>query len=306
MSVITSSHLFFLSCFKLLLLANFFHALSRKHKKHTTFTDIKPKRQLYQTPPEVINLSDLSPTTANVPMSDEYKVEWVKARAEMKRRKSSASSTDKSDKASASPTSNRNSPGSSYLSSDSPINLVESPIRQRHMKDAKVGSNDGILECKLTRAHTVDVVLQTDAALTLPVSVSQMKVGSPLRPSTLTDITGSNPVSVVYSATRPSVLHYTHTPVERSDSLNDNLLSNISEAKEDIPVVTKERTIKRELSIPSLCLDDDVTESVKESPASDDFKSSVAAIRSLYEAKKEILLGKSKVERGFRLRLEES
>ncbi|XP_066976465.1 transport and Golgi organization protein 1-like isoform X4 [Macrobrachium rosenbergii] len=282
----------------------------KKHKKHSTFMDIKPKRQLYHLPPEVINLSDLSPTTANVPMSDEYKVEWVKARAEMKRRKSSASSTDKSDKASVSTTSNRNSAGSSYPSSeslacpsDSSTNLVDSPIRPCCRKDVKqLSDDDDAREHKLIHAHTVDVVPSTAAVLTEPVSTSKMIEVSPLRPSSLTVMTGSHPVSVVYSASRPSVFHRTVSPVERSGSLNDDLPSSISEIKEDIPVVTEERVMKRELSIPSLCLDDDVTESVKESPASDDFKSSVAAIRSFYEAKKGILLGKSKSEPGFRLR----
>ncbi|XP_064120821.1 LOW QUALITY PROTEIN: transport and Golgi organization protein 1-like [Macrobrachium nipponense] len=281
----------------------------KKHKKHSTFVDIKPKRQLYQLPPEVINLSDLSPTTANVPLSDEYKVEWVKARAEMKRRKSSASSTDKSDKASMSPTSNRNSAGSSYPSSeslacpsDSSTNLVDSPIRPCRRKDVKLSDDDDAKEHRLIRAHTVDVVPAAAAVSTEPVSISEMIEISPLRPSSLTVMTGSHPVSVVYSASRPSVFHRTVSPVGRSGSLNDDLPSTLSEIKEDIPVVTEERVMKRELSIPSLCLDDDVTESVKESPASDDFKSSVAAIRSFYEAKKGILLGKSKNEPGFRLR----
>ncbi|XP_064120667.1 uncharacterized protein LOC135225268 [Macrobrachium nipponense] len=281
----------------------------KKHKKHSTFVDIKPKRQLYQLPPEVINLSDLSPTTANVPLSDEYKVEWVKARAEMKRRKSSASSTDKSDKASVSPTSNRNSAGSSYPSSeslacpsDSSTNLVDSPIRPCRRKDVKLSDDDDAKEHRLIRAHTVDVVPAAAAVSTEPVSISEMIEISPLRPSSLTVMTGSHPVSVVYSASRPSVFHRTVSPVGRSGSLNDDLPSTFSEIKKDIPVVTEERVMKRELSIPSLCLDDDVTESVKESPASDDFKSSVAAIRSFYEAKKGILLGKSKNEPGFRLR----
>ncbi|MPC09464.1 hypothetical protein E2C01_002076 [Portunus trituberculatus] len=43
---------------------------------------------------EHFNLADLSPTTGDVPVSDEYKVEWVKAKAEFKRKKSAAFTAD--------------------------------------------------------------------------------------------------------------------------------------------------------------------------------------------------------------------
>ena len=239
-------------------------------------------------------------------MSDEYKVEWVKAKAEIKVRKSSASSADKSDKTSTSTTSAVISTTSSHHSSDSlacpsdsSLNIRDSPVRPYSKKDAVV-DNDTTesADTRLCSPHTVT----KDSDMKEPIVTAEVSVASLLRPTSLTVSTRSHPVSVVFSSPHSSALDHTVSPFEKLESLSEDLTTTLTESKSSSSSMATERTVfEKPISI---LLDDDVSESVKQSSASDDFKSSVAAICSFYEAKKGKLLSKSKQEPGFGFRLD--
>ncbi|KAG7174431.1 Transport and Golgi organization 1-like 1 [Homarus americanus] len=247
----------------------------KRIKRHVGLAGVKSRK--VPPMPEHVSLSDLSPTTGNVPMSDEYKVEWVRAKAELKRRKSSASSTDRSDKIdkafTTSTASNLQSSDSSHHSSDFPhcpsessTRSTESPLNRQLIKMSKVHSQN-IFQKSVTHE---------------PVY--------PARPSSLSVAPTPCPVYSAHQVEAPSPI-ITHNPLHSQPSSNvpvshtPNLIINKEASRSDCGLEIANIHLQRG----DLNLSDSMGEDLQETTASDDVKSSAAAMRSMYKTGHQVI-----------------
>lgn len=241
----------------------YFHAVKRK---------VKSKRD-YPRSLDTFSLSDLSPTTENVPMSDEFKVECVRAKAELRRQKrcidplpEPSDRTSLQQQASA-PTyraylahsSNEEFPSSTNFSA---VSVHRSQIGSyTHDSDEcvrEIGTSAGHLYASNTLSYASDdtVCLPTTSlnrtSITLATKVhsdGQAKVSEcSFSPAANFQLCDSSPVGVTEA-------HPTAFTVTADRGIREKPIMSISESESDL----------------------------RDSPASDDVKSRVAAMRSIYE-----------------------
>lgn len=188
-------------------------------------------------------MADLSPTTSNVPVSDEYKVEWVKAKAEMRRRDSA-----------------------SYHTTDSCYNLPSSTL-----PGGGVNSSYPAKENKATNQSSV-------------------------RPSSLTISSQAAVDTSEHLDTHPSderllnTKSEVHIPLSQPLSYANNSrgdtclgMKELHKADFSMELSNSDFTCSREYAHRNI-----IEEEFRETPTSDDVKSSVAAMKLLYERKSSI------------------
>lgn len=188
-------------------------------------------------------MADLSPTTSNVPVSDEYKVEWVKAKAEMRRRDSA-----------------------SYHTTDSCFNLPSSTL-------PGVGANSSY-----------------------PATENNATIQSSVRPSSLTISSQAAVDTSEHLDTQPSNERLLNTKSEVPIPLSQPLcyannsrgdtssgMKELDKADFGLELSNSDFTCSREYAHRNI-----IEEEFRETPTSDDVKSSVAAMKLLYERKSSI------------------
>lgn len=267
-----------------------FHAFQRRTKKRAAVVETKPGK-ICQKSPEHFSLADLSPTTGNVPLPDEYKVEWAKAKAELKRRKSSASSTDKSERtsgASVTTASHLQSTDSSMHSSDSlpcpsesSTQSNESPLHPQLSQTAKIHESGNVPPNIVVSSHQ-------------SVNPSCVFSGSPPRPTSLNIIPRKSSVPACYAESQHSVQPQPATRVTKIPLPNNqpNRALNASHISSFTVSGDTSRTAGQEVHRgdrnrvgPCLNLRGQMDDSICETAASDDVKSSAAALKSFFEAR---------------------
>lgn len=270
-------------------------------KRRAGIVDVKPRR-VHRKPPERFSLADLSPTTGNVPVSDEYKVEWVKAKAELKRRKSSASLTDRSDttdKGSLTSVISRfHTTDPSLCSSYSPLCLGESstqstgsPLPQLRQSANVHLSKDSPLKSTASSPQSPGIL--SHSAISQNSAEQTYLTSSFQRPSSLS----VNLVSACNSATHPTAHHQAVSAVAKLNPSYNQLSSSTTVPCVDQTTINEETSGSNyDMDVPSIHpqkikdlkrvtinLGDSVDADLQETPASDDVKSSAAALRNKYE-----------------------
>ena len=238
---------------------------------------------------EHFNLADLSPTTGDVPVSDEYKVEWVKAKAEFKRKKSAALTADvcdKSQKSSGPTVAFALQSSDSSHSSDSGQSLNESGHSYESSLSQETRSSNKPEQLEPCGMSSKLDVLQGVPFTTSSGSISGLSLSRPasLKISSRLDSLSSGHINTNDALSTSSV-------TTSLNSLTTQLSSVDTEPKLSTSVqVEGHSQSAHDISLHSSSLVDigavygphfDVT--IQETPASDDVKSTVAAMKSIFE-----------------------
>lgn len=238
---------------------------------------------------EHFNLADLSPTTGDVPVSDEYKVEWVKAKAEFKRKTSAAFTGDVCDKSQKScdpiVAFALQSSDSSH-SSDSGQSLNESAHSYEPSLSQEARSSN-----KPEQSEPSGISSKLDLLQCVPFTTSAGSFsGQPLsRPASLNISSRLDSLSSGHMATSDALSSSSVTT--SLSSLTAQLSGVDCEPKPSTSVqVEGHSQSAHDIGLHSSSLVNigtvygthfDVT--MQETPASDDVKSTVAAMRSIFE-----------------------
>lgn len=235
------------------------------------------------------DFADLSPTTGNVPVSDEYKVEWVKAKAELRRKNAASFTTGISEKkgeaAATTVASFLQSFDSSHSSdsaqglSESPAHSVDSPVSQ----EIKNGS-------KLEQVESSGAAPVSEAVPSIHVATSSgsLKRTSCSRPSSLMISPRPDNLSAGLVTTNDTL------PTSSTTSNFSSLSTQQSTAeKEPQPSTAVEGPSRSSydlglhsaklVDLGTVVYDDSFDVALQETAASDDVKSTVAAMKSMFE-----------------------
>lgn len=251
--------------FVFLLIYLYFHAVKRK---------VKSKRG-YSRSVDTFSLSDLSPTTENVPMSDEFKVECVRAKAELRRQKRCIDTVPENSGGTSSQQQAAPSAYRAYLAHTSNEEFNSSmyssaaSVHKSQISTYTHDSDEHVHESNTSSGHSYD-----------STALSYTSVDTACLPAS--SFSRTSVTTKVHSDSQARVSHSNF-----SQTANVNLcdLSSVvvTEAHPTTFVVTSDRGI-REMPIMSIS---ESESDLRDSPASDDVKSRVAAMRSLYEAKQQ-------------------
>lgn len=234
---------------------------------------------------EEYDFADLSPTTGNVPVSDEYKVEWVKAKAELRRKQSAALTTgineNKEDAAAPIVASILQSFDSSHSSdsaqglSESPARTVESPVPQEVQSGSKIE--------------------QLESTTTGPKVELLPSISVAPNSGNFTRTSFSRPSSLKISARQDSltaglVTMNDNLPTSSATSNFSSLATLENEPQLSTSVEGPSRTSydlglhsAKLVDLGAVVYDNSFDVALQETAASDDVKSSVAAMKSIFE-----------------------
>lgn len=233
---------------------------------------------------EEYDFADLSPTTGNVPVSDEYKVEWVKAKAELRRKQSAALTTgiNENKEEAAAPTvasvaqsfDSSHSSDSAQALSESPARTVESPTPPEVQSDSKIEQ----LESTAT-GPKVEILPSVSVA---PNSGNLTRIFS--RPSSLKLSARQDSLTAGVATTNDNL------PSSSSASNFSSLATQEKEAQLSTSVEGPSRTSydlglhsAKLVDLEAVVCDNSFDAALQETAASDDVKSSVAAMKSIFE-----------------------
>lgn len=234
---------------------------------------------------EEYDFADLSPTTGNVPVSDEYKVEWVKAKAELRRKQSAALTTgfneNKEEAAAPIVASILQSFDSSHSSdsaqglSESPACTVESPVPLEVQSGSKIE--------------------QLESTTTGPQVELLPSISVAPNSGNFTRTSFSRPSSLKISARQDSLTAGLATmsdnlPTSSATSNFSSLATQENEPQLSTSVEVPSRTSydlglhsAKLVDLGAVVYDDSFDVALQETAASDDVKSSVAAMKSIFE-----------------------
>lgn len=238
---------------------------------------------------EQYDFADLSPTTGNVPVSDEYKVEWVKAKAELRRKKSAALTSgvcEKEDVAAPTVASILQSFDSSHSSdsaqgcSASPAHSGDSPVPQ----EIKTGSS------KTEQLESPDTGPKVELLSSISVASGSGNFTrtSFSRPSSLKISTRqeSLPAGLVTTSdnlpTSSAPSKFTSLTTQHSSVETEPQLSTLAEGPTRSSYDLGLHSAKL-VDLGTVVYDNSFDVALQETAASDDVKSSVAAMKSIFE-----------------------
>ena len=237
---------------------------------------------------EHFNLADLSPTTGDVPVSDEYKVEWVKAKAELRRKKSAvliANVCDQSEHISDPTVASHLQSSDSSHSSDS----AQCQNESLHSFESSL-SQETRSSSKPEQAEPTGISPKEDVLQSVPFTLSAGNYSGPLsRPYSLKISPRLDPISAGHMNTSDALSPSSVTT--NYSSLTSQLSGVDSEPKLSASVkVEGSSRPAYDLRLHSSSLVDIGTVydthfdvAIQETTASDDVKSTVAAMRSIFE-----------------------
>lgn len=244
---------------------------------------------LYRMSMEQYDFGDLSPTTGNVPVSDEYKVEWVKAKAELRRKKSASFTTgvyDVKEEAGGPNVASilqsfesSHSSDSAQATSESPPHSVESPVPQEQKTSSKMEQPES--------TGTVPKVEALPHASVAPNSGSFTRTTFS-RPSSLkiSPRLDNLPAGLVTTndtlPTSSTISNFSSLSTQPSGVENDPQLSTSAEgpSRSSYDLGLHSGNI---VDLGTVVYDKSFDVALQETPASDDVKSTVAAMKSLFE-----------------------
>lgn len=238
---------------------------------------------------EDFNLADLSPTTGNVPVSDEYKVEWVKAKAELRRQKSAAYTTTVCDPSEqiCDPTvaSVLQSSDSSH-SSDSAQCLSEAPHSLESSMSQEARSTNNLEQSEPTGISPKVDVLQSAPMTTTSGNFSGPSLSRPssLKISPRLDQLSSGHINTNDAmSTASATTSLNSFTTQLSDMESEPQLSASANVEESSRSAYDLGLHTGNLVDIGAVYDSSFDVAIQETAASDDVKSTVAAMKSLFE-----------------------